>query len=105
QIETTARESTSPITRRDAYLRASNYWRTAEFFLHGLVEDPRARETYERQIACFRGAVAHMPHVTRVAIPFEGAVLEGYFYRADGDGPRPTVIMHSGFDGSCEEMH
>jgi pimeloyl-ACP methyl ester carboxylesterase len=32
-------------------------------------------------------------------------VLHGYFYRARGGGKRPAVIMHSGFDGSCEEMH
>jgi dienelactone hydrolase len=33
--------------------------------------------------------------------------LRGYFYRAAGSGaePRPTMILHSGFDGTCEEMH
>ena len=38
-------------------------------------------------------------------IPFEGTVLHGYFYRAPGEGPKPTVLAHSGFDGTCEEMH
>ena len=34
-------------------------------------------------------------------------VLRGYFYPAarTGTQPRPTMILHSGFDGTCEEMH
>ena len=39
-------------------------------------------------------------------IPYERTTLPGYFHRPDLTGePRPTVIMHSGFDGSAEEMH
>jgi alpha-beta hydrolase superfamily lysophospholipase len=49
------------------------------------------------------------PPVTPVQIPYEGTVLRGYFYPAIGRGgdtePRPTIVMHSGFDGTCEEMH
>jgi pimeloyl-ACP methyl ester carboxylesterase len=105
RVEREGRASKRPITRRDAFLRANNYWRTAEFFLHGLTEDPRADEAYERAVTCFRDAVALMPGVTRVEIPFEGTVLHGYFYRAPGEGPKPTLVVHSGFDGSCEEMH
>jgi len=41
-----------------------------------------------------------------VAIPYENNTLPGYFYRAGEPGvPRPTVIMHTGFDGTAEEMH
>jgi len=41
-----------------------------------------------------------------VAIPYENTTLPGYFYRAGDLGvPRPTVIMHTGFDGTAEEMH
>jgi dienelactone hydrolase len=41
-----------------------------------------------------------------VQIPYEGTVLEGWFYRPSLDGaPRPTVVMHNGFDGSAEELH
>jgi pimeloyl-ACP methyl ester carboxylesterase len=105
QVEGEGRASKRPVTRRDALLRASNYWRSAEFFLHDVVEDPRAREVYLRSVACFRGAVAHMPHVAAVEIPYEGTVLHGYFYRAPGEGPRPTIVTHSGFDGTVEEMH
>jgi len=105
RVEREGRASKRPITRRDALLRANNYWRTAEFFLHGLTDDPRAREVYERAVTCFRDATALMPGVTPVEIPFEGTVLHGYFYRAPGVGTKPTLLMHSGFDGTCEEMH
>jgi pimeloyl-ACP methyl ester carboxylesterase len=105
RVEREGRASKRPVSRRDALLRASNYWRSAEFFLHGVQEDPRAREAYELQATCFRDAVAHLPHVTPVAIPFEGVSLQGYFYRAPGEGAKPTVLMHSGFDGTAEELH
>ncbi|MEU3776902.1 hypothetical protein AB0F11_27570 [Streptomyces sp. NPDC032472] len=35
-----------------------------------------------------------------VEIPYEGTTLPGYLYRAGTSGePRPTVVMHNGFDG------
>ena len=106
RVEAEARRSARhPVTARDALLRASNYYRSAEFFLHGLDEDPRAGEVYDRSVACFRAAIEHMPHIEPVAIPFEGTVLRGYLYRAPGSGPKPVVLMHSGFDGTAEELH
>lgn len=106
RIEAEGRRSARhPITARDSFLRASNYFRSAEFFLHGATPDPRAAEMYERSVACFRAAVEFMPHITPVAIPFEKTTLSGYFYRSALPGVQPTVLMHSGFDGTCEEMH
>jgi hypothetical protein len=37
-----------------------------------------------------------------VEIPYEDAVLHGYFYRTAGEGPKPTLVMHNGFDGAAE---
>lgn len=106
RIEGEARQRVRhPISARDGFLRASNYYRSAEFFLHGAVEDARARQVYDKSVACFHEAIARMPLVTAVDIPFEGKQLHGYFYRAPGDGPKPTVLMHSGFDGTAEELH
>ena len=40
-----------------------------------------------------------------MAIPYENTTLPGYFYRAGDPGvPRPTVIMHTGFDGTAAGM-
>ncbi|MFF5212164.1 alpha/beta hydrolase family protein [Streptosporangium sp. NPDC000396] len=95
------------VSARDAFLRASNYYRAAEFFLHGNAADPRIRHAYDASVACFRQAAAlFTPVVEPVEIPYEGTVLPGYLYRADESGAaRPTVVMHNGFDGSVEEMH
>jgi pimeloyl-ACP methyl ester carboxylesterase len=70
------------ISARDAYLRASNYYRTAEFLL---VEpaDPRSQTTIDLSKDCFRKAASTFPIVVvPVEIPYEGTLLPGYFYHA-----------------------
>jgi pimeloyl-ACP methyl ester carboxylesterase len=95
-----------PVTRRDLLLRASSYYFTAGFFLHGNPDDPRVGATYDLCQASFQEAVALCdPPVELVEIPYEGTILTGYFYRVPGAGPRPTLIMHSGLDGGAEELH
>ncbi|MFI9329321.1 alpha/beta hydrolase family protein [Kitasatospora sp. NPDC052868] len=95
------------MSARDGFLRASNYYRSAEFFLHGRPCDPRHEHAYERSVECFRAAAAlFSPVIEPVEIPYEGTALPGYLYRVDDSGtPRPTLIMHNGFDGTAEELH
>ncbi|WP_406732118.1 alpha/beta hydrolase family protein [Streptomyces sp. NBC_01794] len=96
-----------PVSARDGFLRASNYYRSSEFFLHGNPCDPRHDHAYDRSVACFEAAAAlFTPRIEPVRIPYEGTTLPGYLYRVDTSGrPRPTLIMHSGFDGTAEETH
>jgi alpha-beta hydrolase superfamily lysophospholipase len=98
------------VSARDGLMRASNYYRSADFYLHGNPGDPRIAHAYTRARDCFRGAAALFdPPIEPIEIPYEGTTLHGYFYpaqrRGDDTGPRPTVVMHSGYDGTCEEMH
>lgn len=94
------------ISARDGLMRASTYYRSAEFFLHGQADDPRVAHSYRRQVECFRqAAVLFDPPIEPVEIPYEGTTLQGYFYRGAGSGKLPTIVMHNGFDGSAEEMH
>ncbi|MER5858392.1 alpha/beta fold hydrolase [Streptomyces sp900105245] len=95
------------VSARDGFLRASNYYRSAEFFLHGQPCDPRHDHAYDRSVACFRAAAAlFTPVIEPVEIPYEDTTLPGYLYRVDDSGtPRPTLIMHNGFDGTAEELH
>ncbi|MFI8460806.1 dipeptidyl aminopeptidase, partial [Kitasatospora sp. NPDC085464] len=75
------------VSARDAYLRASNYYRSAEFFLHGHPCDPRHDHAYDRSVACFRSAAAlFTPVIEPVEIPYEDTTLPGYLYRADDCG-------------------
>lgn len=48
----------------------------------------------------------HGTSIEPVSIPFEGAELRGYFYRAGPVGePRPTVLLPCGYDSTAEESH
>lgn len=68
------------ISAREAYLRASNYYRTAAFLLVE-PEDPRIPSTIDLSKECFRKAVSKFPfYVESIEIPYEGTYLPGYFY-------------------------
>lgn len=91
---------------KEAYFRASNYYRTAEFFLHTDPGDPRILKTWGKSRECFRKAARLFERpVNYVRIPFEGTTLPGYLCLVDGSGEkRPLLIIHSGFDGTAEEL-
>jgi len=97
------------VSARDAYLRASNYYRTAEFFLRIPIgqDDPRAMRTYEQSVTCFHQAMPLLPYPCEtVEIPYENTTLPGYFYRVDGSArPRPTLLVHGGYDSTSEEQY
>ncbi|MEU4744469.1 alpha/beta fold hydrolase, partial [Actinosynnema sp. NPDC023658] len=94
------------VSARDGFLRASNYYRAAEFFLHADAADPRIRHAYDASVASFRQAAALFdPVVEPVEIPYEATTLPGYLYRVDDSTPRPTVVIGNGFDGTVEELH
>jgi alpha-beta hydrolase superfamily lysophospholipase len=97
----------APVSARDSFLRASNYYRSSEFFLHATPKDPRVARAYERSVACYKAAAKlYDPPIEPVEIPYEGTTLPGYLHRVDGSARRrPLLIMHTGFDGSAEEMH
>jgi alpha-beta hydrolase superfamily lysophospholipase len=92
---------------RDSYLRASNYYFASEFFLHGEPTDPRIARAYRLCVANYKKAGSLFePPIAPVDIPYEGTHLPGYLHRPDrSDSPKPTIIIHTGFDGSAEEMH
>ncbi|MDQ2714600.1 MAG: alpha/beta fold hydrolase [Chloroflexota bacterium] len=95
------------VSARESYLRASNYYRTAEFFLHGDPHDPRILATWGTSRTTFRQAVKLMDTpVEQVLIPYEGTFLPGYYYQPDDSHqPRPTLIVHGGYDSTGEELY
>jgi hypothetical protein len=59
----------------------SRYWR-----LH--------RDAWDKAAACFD------PPLERLAIPYEGTVLEGWMFKRDASSePRPTIVLNNGSDG------
>ncbi len=95
------------VSAREAYLRASTYFRTAEFYLHGDPADPRIlTEAKASQKAYAEAASLTGPTWEPVRIPYENTTLPGYFYKVDNSGkPRPTLIFHGGYDSSVEELY
>src|SRR3984957_2866822 len=95
------------ISARDSYLRATTYFRGSEFFLHGNPEDSRIYGAYKKSIQAYKACCAlYDPPILPVEIPYGNTTLPGYFHRVDeSDKRRPLFIMHSGFDGSAEELH
>jgi pimeloyl-ACP methyl ester carboxylesterase len=95
-----------PVSASSAYLRAANYYRTAEFYLRDDPRhDPRVTDTSARAIECFRAAPVIQQQWTQVQIPYEGIELAGYYLNVGGDERTPTLIAHGGFDSTVEEMY
>ena len=88
-----------------AYLRASNYYRTAEFFLRDdPLSDPRVADTSARAIETFQAAPQVQEQWVLVGVPYEGIELKGYYLNVSGDEPGPTLVAHGGYDSTVEEM-
>lgn len=94
------------MSAKQCYTRASNYYRTAEFFLHADPNDPRIVETWRKSRDCFLELVELSDGLIEpVEIPFEGTTLPGYFYFVDKSKTRrPLLIAQTGFDGTGEEI-
>ncbi|HEY5001652.1 MAG TPA: alpha/beta fold hydrolase [Ktedonobacteraceae bacterium] len=104
QVAEQAIQSGQTITARQAYLRASNYYRTAMFSL------PPTDEhlfTYLRlsRASFHQAAKLFAPPIEVVDIPCGDARLPGYFLSAaQGKGKRPTLIALNGGDSTNEEL-
>ncbi len=93
------------VTAKAAYLRASNYLRTAEFFL-GL-HDERKLPTYKKALEAFQKSIPLWDNPPRIVkVPYEGSHLPGYFFKAKKRLPKdsPLVIMFGGLDSCAEEL-
>ncbi len=89
-------------TRR-AFLRASNYYRMAVFYVPHT--DPRQKKLWERSRDCFREMVKVSDRpIEYVDFAFGKATLSGYFV-SGGEGKRPTLIALGGFDSTMEEVY
>jgi pimeloyl-ACP methyl ester carboxylesterase len=95
------------VSARDNFLRASNAYRSSEFFLHANPADPRVSRAYKRAVETYQAAIKLWPTpIEPVELPYEGTTLPGYLHRVDGSAKkRPLLLLNTGFDGSAEEMH
>ena len=93
------------VSGREAILRAAVYYRAVLGSMRPT--DPGFRPTVARMRECFRkGSSLLEPPVERIDVPFEGAVLPGYFQKAaDDDRPRRTLMMFGGGETFAEDLY
>ncbi len=98
-------ERNEVISVREAYLRASMYYRAAEYY--GFFSEPSRRENWEKSKECFQKAAKFFETPCEVIeIQFEDIELPGYFISPNTDAEkRPTILIMSGFDGTAEELY
>jgi pimeloyl-ACP methyl ester carboxylesterase len=107
-IATDADAAGHRVIAREAYLRASNYYRNSEFFLRvNPATNPDARELSRLARDTFALAIRLFDApVERIAIPYEDATLPGYLFLVDDSGiRRPTIVYNNGFDSTLEEAY
>jgi len=94
------------VSARDALMRASNYFRAAEYYA-----DPRLPEHQEYGLkarTCFIDGIQLFNwQVEVLKIPYQDTFLPGYFISPSEEKdeiPRKTILAMSGYDGTSEEM-
>ncbi|KAI2465932.1 2,6-dihydropseudooxynicotine hydrolase [Annulohypoxylon bovei var. microspora] len=95
-----------PVSARNALFREATYYRSADFYLHGNWNDSRIYTLWDKQLAAFDSATALLPTPgERVTLQGKGFEIPAIFFGSGLPGPRPTLIMCNGYDGSQEEMY
>ncbi|MFH1593269.1 MAG: serine hydrolase [Candidatus Omnitrophota bacterium] len=94
------------ISAREAYFRASNYYRSAGFYMHSERLRPRALKTWKQSKKSFLKAISSMDNIEPVKIPYEKTTLPGYFIKTkNAEEKPPLLVVHTGFDGTGEELY
>lgn len=103
KVGQTAQASGNMVTAKEAFFRASNYYRTAGFYMVAPANQPKSIASYNQSTKMFLKAISFLPYVETVKIPYEKTTLPGYFIHAD-KANAPMVIVNTGFDGTAEEL-
>ncbi len=93
------------VTARNCWLRASEYYRQAEFWLSP--DDERRLATFEKMEACTQRVLRYLnPPGEVVEVPYEdGVTLRSYFVPSpDRSGKKPVLIGMGGLDSIKDEL-
>jgi dienelactone hydrolase len=89
-------------TAMNCWLRAADYYRSAEFWL--LPDDPRRLATFDK---CERASQKWLRYIggEALAVPFErGVSMPAYLIKPKGEGPFPVLISFGGLDSFKDEL-
>jgi len=100
-----AEDTNDRISKSNAYMRAHNYQRTAEFLLPP--NDPKRVPSWQKCLASFdKGIQTSGVYCERISIPYQGGKLRAqYFPGAPGAEQKPLIMLVGGFDSIIEELH
>jgi pimeloyl-ACP methyl ester carboxylesterase len=92
-------------TARKSFLRACTYHR-APLFIMGQ-KHPDFYAHWQKMQACFRkAAVLFSPPIETIQVPFQGQLLEGYFWKVDdSEQKRPTLVVVGGVETWAEDCY
>jgi pimeloyl-ACP methyl ester carboxylesterase len=91
-----------PISESNAYMRAYNYQRTAEFVLPP--EDPKRSTSWKKSQALFaKGLEVSGVGCERISIPYQGGSLRAHYFQ--GTPGKPLIMLVGGFDSVLEELY
>lgn len=102
--------SYDPVNVRDTWFSASQYFRQADFYLHGNWSNPLINSLWSEQTAAFDKAINSLPVPgKRVQIPAEEGnfTIEAIFYGASNrkDHKLPTLVIGNGYDAAQEDSY
>jgi len=88
------------ITAGHHYMRAANYYYSAERFIP---PGDEKMAMYRKALRCWHAALERLhPQIERVEVPYEGKSLPAYFLPAPGAGRKRTVVLFDGMDNAKE---
>ncbi len=88
------------ITAGNQYMRAANYYYSAERFIP---PGDEKMAMYGKALRCWQAALERLhPQIERVEVPYEGQSLPAYFLPAPGPGRKRTVVLFDGMDNAKE---
>ncbi len=105
RCEALAQTADDPISKGNALLRASNYYRAAEFFIQPTGEDLKSkRDLYRKSVISFQDALKYLGISHRIyQIPWESGTMLVYYF--PGNPNKPVMFINGGFDSTNEESY
>jgi hypothetical protein len=97
------------VSARNAYFRATNYYRASEIYLSP--DDPRKHAAWKNGRDAFLAAAKlSQGRIQPVRIPYKNTTLPGYFLTpnaspAPSDQKRPLLLIQTGLDGTAEDLY
>jgi len=105
RCEAMAEETDDPVSKGNSLLRASNYYRAAEFFIQPTGEDLKVKiDLYRKSVKDFQAALQYLNIQHRIyRVPWENGTMLVYYF--PGNPGKPAIFINGGFDSTNEESY